>query len=63
MDHKRRHFKFSKYDIPVGVVIQYVNNTTIEATVVDYSYISYKGVTTSTSVLTQELLESESSVR
>ena len=56
---KRGRFKFSKYDIPVGAVIQYINDVTIEATVVDDSHISYKGVTTSTSALAKELLESE----
>lgn len=56
---KRGRFKFSKYDIPIGAFIQYVNDPSIEATVVDDSHISYKGVTTSTSALAKELLESE----
>ena len=56
---KRGRFKFGKYGIPVGAVIKYINDPSIEATVVDDGHISYKGVTTSTSALAKELLESE----
>ena len=56
---KRGRFKFGKYGIPVGAVIKYINDPSVEATVVDDSHISYKGVTTSTSALAKELLESE----
>ena len=56
---KRGRFKFGKYGIPVGAVIKYINDSSVEATVVDDSHISYKGVTTSTSALAKELLESE----
>lgn len=56
---KRGRFKFSKYEIPVGAIIKYINDPSIEATVVDDRHISYKGVTTSTSALAQELLESD----
>lgn len=48
---KRGQFKFGKYVIPVGAVIKYINNPSIEATVVDGGHISYKGVTTSISAL------------
>lgn len=47
------------WGIPVGAVIKYINDPSIEATVVDDGHISYKGVTTSTSALAKELLESE----
>lgn len=56
---KRGRFKFSKYEIPVGAIIKYINDPSIEATVVDDRHISYKGVTTSTFALAQELLESD----
>lgn len=56
---KRGRFKFSKYEISVGAIIKYINDPSIEATVVDDRHISYKGVTTSTSALAQELLESD----
>ena len=60
---KRGRFKFGKYGIPVGAVIKYINDPSVEATVVDDSHTSYKGVTTSTSALAKELLESEYSVQ
>lgn len=41
---KRGRFKFGKYGIPVGAVIKYINDPSIEATVVDDGHISYKGV-------------------
>ena len=47
----------------MGAVIKYINNPAIEATVVDDRHISYKGVTTSTSALAQELLESDYTVQ
>ena len=56
---KRGRFKFGKYGIPVGAAIKYINDPSIEAIVVDDGHISYKGVTTSTSALAKELLESE----
>lgn len=62
-ESKRGPFRFSKYGIPVGAVIKYTNNPEIEATVVDDRHISYKGVTTSTSALAQELLESDYQVQ
>jgi len=60
---RRGVFKFSKYGIPVGAVIKYINDPAIEATVVDDRHVSYKGVTTSTSALAKELLESEYQVQ
>ena len=60
---RRGVFRFSKYDIPFGAVIKYINDPSIEATVVDDRHVSYKGVTTSTSALAQELLESEYQVQ
>ena len=60
---KRGPFRFSKYGIPVGARIQYINDPTIEATVVDDRHVSYKGMTTSTSALAQQLLESDYQVQ
>ncbi len=60
---KRGPFRFSKYGIPVGAAIKYLYNDSIEAVVVDDRHVSYKGVTTSTSTLAQQLLESEYSVQ
>lgn len=56
---KRGRFKFSRYGISVGSIIKYVNDSSVEATVVDDSHISYKGVITSTSALARDLLESD----
>ena len=56
---RRGVFKFSNYNIPVGAVIKYIYDPSIEATVIDDRHVSYKGVTTSISALAQELLESE----
>ena len=60
---RRGPFRFSKYGIPVGAKIKYINDPTIEAVVVDDRHVSYKGVTTSTSALAKELLESEYQVQ
>lgn len=59
---KRGPFRFSKYGIPAGATVKYINNPEI-ATVVGDRHISYKGVTTSTSALAQELLESDYQVQ
>ena len=53
---KRGPFKFSAVEIPVGATIKYINDDTVEATVVDDRHISYKGVTTSLSALAQQLM-------
>ena len=60
---RRGPFRFSKYGIPVGAKIKYINDPSIEAVVVDDRHVSYKGVTTSTSALAKELLESEYQVQ
>lgn len=60
---KRGPFRFSKYDIPVGSVLKYINNSSIEVTVVDDRHVSYKGVTTSVSAVAQELLEADYTVQ
>ena len=60
---KRGPFRFSKYDIPVGASLQYINDSSIEVTVVDDRHVSYKGVTTSVSAVAQELLEVEHAVQ
>lgn len=60
---RRGPFRFSKYGIPVGVKIKYINDPSIEVVVVDDRHVSYKGVTTSTSALAKELLESEYQVQ
>lgn len=60
---KRGPFRFSKYGIPIGASIKYIYDSSIEAIVVDDRHISYKGMTTSTSALAKELLESDYSVQ
>ena len=60
---RRGPFRFSKYGIPVGAKIKYINDSSIEAVVVDDRHVSYKGMTTSTSALAKELLESEYKVQ
>lgn len=60
---KRGPFRFSAVDIPVGAQIEYVNDSSVVATVVDDRHISYKGVTTSVSALAQELLESDHAIQ
>ena len=60
---RRGSFRFSKYGIPVGAKIKYINDPSIEVVVVDDRHVSYKGVTTSTSALAKELLESEYQVQ
>lgn len=60
---RRGPFRFSKYGIPVGAKIKYINDPSIEVVVVDDRHVSYKGVTTSTSALAKELLESEYQVQ
>ena len=47
---RRGPFRFSKYGIPVGAKIKYINDPSIEVVVVDDRHVSYKGVTTSTDV-------------
>lgn len=63
IEARRGPFRFSKYDIPVGAKIKYINDPSIEAVVVDDRHVSYKGVTTSTSALAKDLLESEYQVQ
>lgn len=60
---KRGPFRFSKYGIKPGEKLQYVNDPSIEATVVDDRHISYNGITTSTSALAQQLLETDYQVQ
>lgn len=63
IEARRGPFRFSKYGIPVGAKIKYINDSSIEAVVIDDRHVSYKGVTTSTSALAKELLESEYQVQ
>ena len=56
---RRGPFRFSEVGIPKGAKIQYINDPSIEATVVDDRHISYNGMVTSCSALAQELLESD----
>lgn len=56
-ESKRGPFRFSKYNIPVGSIIKYINDPSIVATVIDDRHVSYKEVTTSVSALAKELLE------
>ena len=55
-ESRRGPFRFSKCGIPFGAVIKYVNDSSIEATVLDDRHVVYKGLTTSVSALAQELL-------
>lgn len=49
-------FRFSECGIPVGSVIEFTEDETIKATVVDDRHIEYDGETTSLSALAQRLL-------
>lgn len=60
---RRGSFRFSKYGIPVGAKIKYINDPSIEEVVVDDRHIFYKGMITSISALAKELLESEYQVQ
>ncbi len=52
---RRGPFRFSRVGIPIGSVIQYVDDSSIEATVIDERHIVYNGITTSLSALAQQL--------
>ena len=56
---KKGSFRFSKNGIKLGEKVHYVNNPSIEVTVVDERHISYNGITTSISALAQQLLETD----
>ena len=62
-DAKRGPFRFSKYEIPVGSKLKYVNNSSIEVTVVDDRHIDYKGITTSMSALARDFLQVEHQIQ
>lgn len=52
---RRGPFRFSDCGIPVGSKIAFIENSSIEATVVDDRHIEYNGETTSVSALAQKL--------
>lgn len=52
---RRGPFRFSKYGIPAGAVIEFVENSEIKATVIDDRRIEYEGEQTSVSALAQRL--------
>ncbi len=52
---RRGPFKFSDCNIPVGSVIEYLDDSSIQAVVVDDRRIEYNGETTSLSALAQKL--------
>ena len=52
---RRGPFRFSECNIPVGRTIEFIEDETIKATVVDDRHIEYKGETTSVSALAQKL--------
>ena len=52
---RRGPFRFSAVEIPVGSKIQFVDDPSIEAKVVDDRHIEYNGETTSLSALAREL--------
>ncbi len=62
-DAKRGPFCFSKYAIPIGAKLNYINDPSIEVTVVDDRHIDHKGITTSMSALARELLGIEHPVQ
>ncbi len=52
---KRGPFRFSKCNIPFGSTIEFIENTSIRAIVIDDRHIEYQGETTSLSALAQKL--------
>lgn len=52
---RRGPFRFSDVEIPFGSKIQFIDDPTIEAEVIDDRHISYDGQTTSLSALAQSL--------
>ena len=52
---RRGPFRFSECGIPVGAVIEFVEDPAIRATVVDDRRIEYNGETTSVSALAQRI--------
>ena len=52
---RRGPFRFSDCDIPIGAKIEFIEDSSIEATVIDDSRIEYNGETTSVSALAQKL--------
>ncbi len=52
---RRGPFRFSDCDIPIGAKIEFVEDSSIEATVIDDRRIEYNGETTSVSALAQKL--------
>ena len=55
VEERRSVFRFSDWGIPVGSKLQYVDDPSIEVTVLDDRRILYKGESTSLSKLAQEL--------
>ena len=56
---RRSNFSFSQVGIKVGEMIQFINDTSIEAKVVGDKRIEYHGITTSLSALARELTDSD----
>ena len=52
---RRGPFRFSDCDIPIGAKIEFIEDSSIEATVIDDRRIEYNGETTSVSALAQKL--------
>lgn len=52
---RRGPFRFSECNIPFGSQIEFIENTSIKATVVDDRHIEYNGETTSVSALAKKL--------
>ena len=52
---RRGPFRFSACNIPVGSTIEFIEDASVEATVVDDRHIEYNGETTSVSALAQKL--------
>ena len=52
---RRGPFRFSAYNIPIGSQIEFIEDSSIKATVVDDRRIEYNGETTSVSALAQKL--------
>lgn len=60
---RRAPFSFSKSEIPMGAEINFIEDDTIKATVIDDRHIMYMGETTSVSALAQRLKGFEHAVQ
>jgi len=52
---KKGPFRFTECGIPVGAVVEFIEDSSIQATVVDDRHIEYEGETTSVSALAKKI--------